>query len=257
MSQYTETLNLESASAWDKFYLARFGVDFNRNEHTELKTLIVDPKWYDPGTEETKNFAKRIPTPRVLSGLLMEGYSRIVKASESFSEKDLRKARDDETVEEKLDANPLKGILLNLLDLLETDSEESQERERKKFKITPPSVLSSEPSSEPSLEPSPPTSQSTSERSPQLNRPRFPISYTTPDKKRKVSDSDTSFETKSTESTPTKLAHPEARVQSLQDEFVKTLIRDLWWGKVDVSWARGRRMFLTYSEYFPSRSHLY
>jgi hypothetical protein len=62
MSQYTETLNLKSASAWDKFYLARLGVDFDRNEHAELRTLIVDPKWYDPGTEKTKNFAKRIPS---------------------------------------------------------------------------------------------------------------------------------------------------------------------------------------------------
>jgi hypothetical protein len=249
MSQYTETLNLESASAWDKFYLARFGVDFNRNEHTELKTLIVDPKWYDPGTEETKDFAKRIPTPRVLSGLLMEGYSRIVKASESISEKDLRKARDDETVKEKLEENPLVSVLSNLADLLETDSEESQKRERKKFKITPPSVLSSEPS----LEPSPPTSQSTSERSPQLNQPRFPISYATPDKKRKASDR--SFDTESTETTPRKLDHPEARVQSLQDDFVKTLIRYLWRGEVNISWARGRRMFLTYNEY--SLSHFY
>ena len=60
MSKFSETLNLESASAWDKFYLARLGVDFDRNEHTELKTLIVDPNWYDPGTEKTDNFAERI-----------------------------------------------------------------------------------------------------------------------------------------------------------------------------------------------------
>jgi hypothetical protein len=62
MSQFTETLDLESASAWDKFYLTRLGVDFDRNQHTELNTLIVDPKCYDPGTEDTEDFAKRIPS---------------------------------------------------------------------------------------------------------------------------------------------------------------------------------------------------
>jgi hypothetical protein len=62
MSQYTETLNFESASAWDKFYLARLGVDFYRNKYTELKTLIVDPRWYDPRTEPTDDFAERNPS---------------------------------------------------------------------------------------------------------------------------------------------------------------------------------------------------
>jgi hypothetical protein len=172
----------------------------------------------------------------------MEGYSRIIEASKSISEEDLRKARDDETVKVQLDANPLMPVLLNLLDLLETDSEESRERERKKLK-TRPSV--------PSSEPDPAISQSSSERplTPQFSQPRFPSSYETPDNKRKVSDK--SFEAESTETTPHKLDHPEAKVQSLQDEFEKTFIRHIWWGEVDVSWAQGRRMFLTYSEYSP------
>jgi hypothetical protein len=237
MSQFTETLNLESASAWDKFYLTRLGVDFERNEHTELKTLIVDPKWYKPGTEKTKDFAKRIPS---YIELLIEGYFRIIEASESILEEDLRKARYDETVQEKLDANPLKSVLLKLMDLLETDSEESQERERKKFKTT---------SSVSSSEPDPVISQSTNERpsTPQFNQSRLPSSFKTPDiHKRKVSD--TSFGTKSTETTPHKLDRPEARVQSLQDHFVEAIIENIWWGQVPIFWAQGRRMFLTYCE---------
>jgi hypothetical protein len=241
MSQFVETLDPESASAWDKFYLTRFGVDFDRNEHTELNTLIVDPKWYDPGTEKAKDFTNRMPS---YIELLIEGYFRIIEASKSISEEDLRNARHDETVQEKLDANPspLISVLSNLVDLLEMESEESQERERKKFKIT---------ASVPPSEPDPATSQSTNERpiTPQSNQPHLRSSFQTSDHKRKVSD--TSFETKSTETTPRKLDRPEARVQSLQDEFVKTLIRYLWWGQVNISWARGRHMFLTYTEYSP------
>jgi hypothetical protein len=241
MSQFTETLNLESTSSWDKFYLARFGVDFDRDEHTELET-IIDPKWYDPGTEKTKDFAKRIPS---CIELLMEGYFRIIEASESISEEDLRKARDDETVQEKLDANPLKFMLLKLTDLLETDSGESQERERKKYKKAP-TIPSSETSALPSTSETPST--------PQFDQPRLPSSFETPadSNKRKASDpaSESSYGKKSTDTTPHKLDHPEAMVQSLQNHFVAAII-DLWWGKVDISWARGRRMFLTYIEYSP------
>jgi hypothetical protein len=219
------------------------GVDFDRNEHTELKTLIIDPKWYDPGTEKTKDFAERIPSH---IKFLIEEYSWIIEASQSISEEDLRRARDNDTVQEKLDVNPLVSVLSNLVDLLETNSKESQEREKKMFKITP---------SIPSSELDPATSESSSERPfiLQSSQPRFPSSFKTPDSKRKVSD--TSFDAKSTETTPRKLDHPEAKVQSLQDEFVKMLIRHLWWRQVDIFWAQGRRMVLTYTEYFPL--HLY
>lgn len=241
MSQFSETVDLESASAWDKFYLARLGVEFDRNQHTELKTLIVDSKWYDPGTETTTmDFAKRIPS---YVPLLMEGYFRIIEASKSISEEDLRNARRDQGVQVKLDANPLKLVLLNLVDLLETNSEESYERERKKVKTT---------TYIPSSELYPAVSESTSERpvTPQFSQPRLPSSFETPDtSKRKTSE--TSFGTKSTETTPHKLDHPEAKVQSLQDKFVTTIITDLWWGQVNIPWAQGRHLFLTYTEYFP------
>ena len=48
MSQFHETLDLlKSASAWDKFTLARFGVHFQRTEETELSDLIGPTQWYE------------------------------------------------------------------------------------------------------------------------------------------------------------------------------------------------------------------
>jgi hypothetical protein len=56
MSKYAETLDLKSASAWDKFSLVRFGVEFDVGDNTDLETLI-DARWYDPETETCrKNF---------------------------------------------------------------------------------------------------------------------------------------------------------------------------------------------------------
>jgi len=161
-----------------------------------------------------------------------------LKASEDITEHDLRAARHDLGVTAKLDDNPLQYVLMNLVDLLEADSEESQQRERKKAKVGHTHV----PISQPDFDERPVTPQNT--------QPRFPISFEgTLDNKRKVSD--TSFGSRSTETTPTKLDHPEAKVQSLQDRFVSTIIAKVWWGKIDITWAQGRHMFLTYTEYPP------
>ena len=43
MNQFIEILNLESMSSWDKFYLIRFGMDFDRDEYIELE-IIIDLK---------------------------------------------------------------------------------------------------------------------------------------------------------------------------------------------------------------------
>ncbi len=61
MSEFAETLDLlKSASAWDKFSLKRFGVDFERTIYTELHTVINDRRWYDPDMETTTDgFADR------------------------------------------------------------------------------------------------------------------------------------------------------------------------------------------------------
>ena len=47
--------------------------------------------------------------------------------------------------------------------------------------------------------------------------------------------SETSFGSKSTEMTQTKLQQPEAKVQRLQYQFVRTIIGKLWQGEIVVS----------------------
>ena len=63
MSRFTETLNLESASTWNKFWLALMGVEFERMEHTSLDSSIANPKFYDHTTEATDNFKERMYPP--------------------------------------------------------------------------------------------------------------------------------------------------------------------------------------------------
>ena len=58
--KYDETLDLlKSASAWDKYSLGRFGVEFHRLGYTPLSVLIKDGEWYDVTTESKPSFAKR------------------------------------------------------------------------------------------------------------------------------------------------------------------------------------------------------
>jgi hypothetical protein len=179
---------------------------------------------------------------------LTVGYLRVLKASDDITEHDLRSARHNPDVEAKLDENPLQYVLLNLVDLVEADSEESQERERKKSKAAPSEHVGGSHSPAYLISEERPTT-------PQMGQSRIPTSFEctsferTPNNKRKVSE--TSFGTRSTETTPAKLDHPEAKVQSLQDTFVHTIIAKVWWGRVDITWAQGRRLFLTYTEFVP------
>ena len=91
MSQFNETVDLlKSASAWNKFSIKRFGVDFERTTYTKLNTLIKDPKWYLPETElMTEDFTSRtcqcyIADVRVLSNYT--GISRRVNRRVAESE---------------------------------------------------------------------------------------------------------------------------------------------------------------------------
>ena len=77
MTRFKETLDLQSASAWDKFYLTRFGVKFDRSEYTPLNTLITDPKWYDPETEPTRNFVERMPYSNVADSRLSSCFGSV------------------------------------------------------------------------------------------------------------------------------------------------------------------------------------
>ena len=172
-------------------------------------------------------------------GLLSVGFDRIIKASEEVTEDDLRTARIDEAVQDKLYENPLQDLMLSLVSLLETRSKESQERDTEKEKRSVTTIsLSIEQENASSSRP----------LTPPYTQPRLPDAFETPANKRKISE--TSFGTRSTESTPNKLVHAEAKVQSLQSKFVDTIINKLWSGKIDMPWVQGRHMFLAYTEFF-------
>jgi len=163
--------------------------------------------------------------------LLNIGYDSIIQASLNVTEEDLLSLHDDELIRIQLSQNPLKNFIFALADLLETDSQESQELDTEKRKQT---VI---------VFPVPvPESESSSFKLSYAN----PTSYETPNNKRKVSE--TSFGTRSTEITPNKLVHSEAKVQALQNVFVYTMINEVWLGIIGISWVKGRKMFLTYTE---------
>jgi hypothetical protein len=125
-----------------------------------------------------------------------------------------------------------------------TESQESQDLEREKGKQARAVVLKPVPEPVPSAQALPLGELSTT---PPPSQPQFPASsYQTPDHKRKISQ--TSIEEQSTETTPHKLLQPEAKVQSLQDTFVHTILNELWASQVEIPWAKGRHMFMTYTE---------
>lgn len=167
----------------------------------------------------------------------------------AVTEAELRRERYDEAVKRKVKKNKLKGILLSLVNLLETESKESQEREKEKDKesLKVISVHSSWPSQQ---------SLSTNERpsTPRDSQPRYPSSIMTPDNKRNVSSSSYGVDDASTENTPIRMVHAEAKVQSLQNKFVDTILDELWLQQIPVPWATGRQMFLTYTAFSPTYS---
>jgi hypothetical protein len=58
MSRFAETIEVGSASSWNKVTLAKFGAEFKRDEITPLNTVITDPKFYDEN-DENSEFASR------------------------------------------------------------------------------------------------------------------------------------------------------------------------------------------------------
>ena len=171
----------------------------------------------------------------------MLGYTTIIESSQAVTEDDLRRYRGDKRVRSKFNNNVLQDVFLCLVKLLETDSEESQSLQKDKA-ARGPIVVYAPPSTPP-----PASVHSFSSPLPYA-QPRLPQSFETVNhNKRKLRD--TSFGNKSTETTPTKLKQPEPNVQFLQDTFINRLLNKLWDGQVSIPWARGRFMFLTYSEY--------
>src|SRR5947207_8367420 len=68
--------------------------------------------------------------------LLKLGYYSIIQASLEVTEEDLLSLHDDKSIRVKLSQNPLNRLILSLADLLETDSQESQDLDTEKRKQT-------------------------------------------------------------------------------------------------------------------------
>jgi len=141
----------------------------------------------------------------------------------------------DRNIRKKYRHSPLQDLLVNLASLHETPSQESQDLEKEKGKQT------NQVSYNPSTTEFPST--------PRSSQPRYPISYETPDNKRKVSEA--SLETRSALTTPKKLLQPEAKIQALQKDFIGVILNKVYDGHVGVHWARGRHMHLSYHECVP------
>lgn len=63
-------------------------------------------------------------------------------------------------------------------------------------------------------------------------------------KKRDFSDG--SYSSNSTETTPSKLSHPEQHTQEIQNCLIRKLIKYIWLGGAEIPWAQGREMYLDY-----------
>jgi len=136
--------------------------------------------------------------------------------------------------------SPLLDLLVNLASLHETPSQESQDLEKEKGKQRPQVSYNFSSTESPST--------------PRSSKPRYPISYETPDNnKRKASEA--SLENRSALTTPTKLLQPEAKIQALQTYFIEVILNRVWGGHIDVHWARGRQMHLSYHECIPLLCH--
>jgi hypothetical protein len=191
----------------------------------------------------------------------MPVFQNIISDSENVSYEELKWARRDKKARLKMYRNLFHDFYMLLEDLQETDSQESQERDKfKRQKPTakdPALTATSPPAPRTSFHPtdieSPPSSDSAVPKisrpsTPPCDQPCYPADIETPTNKRNFSD--TSFRSQSTETTLKKLSQLEAKVQSLQNTFVTTMINKLWLGSIDMPWVKGRYMFMTYSPYF-------
>ena len=183
-------------------------------------------------------------------------FKKLIENSASVSFEDLKVLRTDRPTRIRLGSNLLQEFFLALTDILETGSQEAHERERLKRRrktahYPPDPVTPVIPTSPPRTTPIIPSDVSVMTESNSLSTqnpdtPRYPTSFDTPQKKRDLSGS--SMGQRSTETTPRKWTHSEAKVQALLNAFVKTLVNGLWYGNIDMPWVKGRYMYMTYNE---------
>ena len=182
-------------------------------------------------------------------------FQKLIEDSSSLSFENLKVLRNhkSESMRKGLRGNLLREFFLELADILQVSSQEAQDKERMKRRKTatenPNPLQSTLPPKPPRVFPPADVSVVSESDCPTTSIPdsaRYPTNFETPHKKRDVSGS--SMGQQSTETTPTKWTHPETKVQSLLNTFVKALVNGLWDGNIRMPWVTGRYMYLTYNE---------
>ena len=178
---------------------------------------------------------------------LMVGYENILNASGDIDEGDLKV--DKKALVAKFLTNPLDDFFELLAKSLITRSAESIEliqsktRDESSTKMGSPKKKAKIAQSDdiedvPSIDDLPRT-PSMPYVNPNTIHPATPVN-----KKRDFSDG--SYGSSSTETTPLKLSHPEQHTQELQNCLMRKLIKHVWLGGAEISWAQGREMYLDY-----------
>ena len=190
----------------------------------------------------------------MISSLIVE-LEEMLSASSQITEDDLKTLGVGATANKKLVNNPLRATFLALSEILIQRSEEAilREAERSKEAREGKAARKIQTSTPKNKDPVPIQMQS-------VAGPRAPNTGSSTPQKRNFSD--TSFGTRSTETTPTKLVKPEPSIQDLQGVLVRDVLNALYViPRVPVPWARGRtNMFLSYESWvalcnpFDSRS---
>jgi hypothetical protein len=177
---------------------------------------------------------------------LIVGLKAIRDAAIQITQEDLHSHGTDEFVE-KLDNNPLKRTFQVLGDILLQRSREAEEREAARRREAreagaarkkQPHIIQNK--------------NSTADGVQSIAGPRQPSSLPSTPQKRDFSD--TSFGTRSTETTPSKLTKPESSIQNLQNMLVYDVLDAIYDAAfIRVPWARGRKnMRLNYEPFvFP------
>lgn len=177
---------------------------------------------------------------------LIVGLQAMRKAAYQVTQEDLRSHGSDYFVE-KMYNNPLKRTFQILGTILIDRSEEEILREAARVKEIWEAKAARKKQSA-ALQ----TTGSTKDGIHSVSGPRQPSASPATPQKRNISD--TSFGTRSTETTPTKLTKPESSIQNLQNTLVYDVLEALYHtDSIRVPWARGRKnLRLVYRPYvFP------
>ena len=177
----------------------------------------------------------------------MVGYENFLNASGDTDERDLQVEK--KVLVAKFLTNPLDDFFELLAKSLITRSAESIELiqsktrdESSKKRGSPKKKAKIDQSDDiddiPSIDDLPRT-PSIQYANPNTVPPATPVS-------KKCDFSEGSYGSLSTETTPSKLSHPEQHTQELQNCLMRKLIKHIWLGGAEIPWAQGREMYLDY-----------